>query len=359
MARIVREGFECRSVPMIFTTYAGTAAIDTTYKQTGAAGLNVGDHGSSFARKNLGAVYAETYHSFSFYFISAAVTVVSFYHWLAADGTTVLGSLRWNGATGKIQAYTGASTLVATGSKVLATATRYHIQVRIKVADSNADPDLTGRIQVAVDDDPASSLDIDFSGDTKPGADTGLQIIGFGSEPSGSTLRTAYVDDWAINDTAGGADDSWPGDVRLIPFYPNANGTTSGLTGSDGNQVSNYQQIDDLATGVNDGDTGYNKATASGQKDTYACTDPTIPDGAVFKAVIVEDISRKTNAAIATTLRAVVRSSGTDYTGTAHDLGSSYAKYQTEWLTDPAGGSWDGTKVNALEIGVEGQGNYA
>lgn len=355
MSRLVREGFECRTIGLAFDTPSGSVSISTSNPQTGSCALYTGLSTGNYTRKTLSDVYAETFHSFSWY-VNTAVSGI-LYHWVAAGGATCLGQIRFNATSGHLEAYVG-TTLVATGSAVLSVGVRYHIQIRVKVADADADPAVTGRIQVAVDNDPAVSLDIDYSGDTKPGADTGLQILGFGAW-GGSGNTPQYYDDWAVNDTAGGADDSWPGDVRLIPFYPNNNGTTSGLTGSDGNQANNYQQVDDLATVVNDGDTTYNKATAEGQYDTYVCSDPTIPAGAVFKSVIVEDISRKTNGGIATQARAALRTNATDYVGTAHDLGISYAKYQTEWLTDPSGGGWDATKINALEIGLEGRGAFA
>lgn len=269
------------------------------------------------------------------------------FHW-KDDAGNIMGSVR-STAANVLAAYTGSATLAATGTKTVQNSLWHLIEIHVKIADA-------GNIDTKVD----GQADIAYSGDTKPAAATAATTIGVGSD--GNTFGIGTFDDFTVNDTTGGVEDSYPGDVRYVPVYPTGNGTTSGLTGSDGNQVNNYQLADDLATGNNDGDTTYNKATAADQYDTYATTDPTLQDGTVLR-LIVKAVARKTNAALATTARLELRDSG----GTNRDSGSdltlsgSYGVITGIWDTDPnTGVAWDGAGLNGAELlGFKGTGAFS
>src|SRR5437764_673985 len=53
----------------------------------------------------------------------------------------------------------------------------------------------------------------------------------------------AYLDDLYVCDATGTTNNTFLGDVRVHTLVPSGNGTDSGLTGSDGNQVNNYQLV--------------------------------------------------------------------------------------------------------------------
>src|SRR5690606_16177194 len=96
-----------------------------------------------------------------------------------------------------------------------------------------------GLIEVRLDGGPIS----DYSGATKLAAwADDLGYVRWRGTGSGG-LR---LDDVAINDASGGADNSWCGDGHVVGLIPNANGDESDFVGSDSNQVDNYQLVDEF-----------------------------------------------------------------------------------------------------------------
>lgn len=299
-----------------------------------------------YYRVVLGTPLAEFYEAFWFY--RAAGSAGNVHHWMNAVPAD-MGVLKLNAVTAALDAYVGAG-LVASGARVAASSQWHLIELHVKISDDPA----IGKIRTRVD----GILDIDYTGDTKPGADATVTNLGFNG-PSG--VATMRIDDWTIHDTNGVADFSWPGDCRYYPVCPTGNGTTSGLTGSDGDQVNNYLLVDDLATVNNDGDTTYNRAAADGEYDTYQTTDPSLGSG-VIKRYLSKVIQRKTNAAVATTHRHVLRSNGVDYdNGNDLVMSASYGVSVCQWDTDPdTGAAWTPDGLNNAELlGVKGTGAFA
>jgi hypothetical protein len=149
--------------------------------------------------------------------------------WLS--GTTTLGSLRRNAATGFLELYIG-TTLSGTGGISVALGTWYLLELHVKINNS------TGILEFKVDGVLDSAATI--SGDTQPAAITTINIIRFHA-----TTNTGYYDDIAINNVSGSEDISWPGDGRIVALTPSDNGYSSQWTGSDGDSTDNYQLIDE------------------------------------------------------------------------------------------------------------------
>jgi hypothetical protein len=124
------------------------------------------------------------------------------------NGSTVLGSLRFNGDK-QLEVYVGSSP-VSAGTYIWSNFEGRHIQVYVKIANSG------GKIQVKVD----GVLEVDFTGDTQPGADT--VVDGFKHEADG--VYAAIV----VNDSTGTEDNSWPGVVRMRGRKPDEDGSYDG-----------------------------------------------------------------------------------------------------------------------------------
>ena len=99
------------------------------------------------------------------------------------NGSTEMGSLRRNATSGKLELYTGTSTLVATSNAAINQTTWYHFTVYVYIADAG------GFIKVYLDNDLVTAF-VEFSGDTKPSTQTQIDMIKL------STLTGTVTDDW-------------------------------------------------------------------------------------------------------------------------------------------------------------------
>jgi hypothetical protein len=202
----------------------------------------------------------------------------------------------------------------------------------------------TGEFEVRLNGDPTSVLDL-------PGISTQLtavtEVILIG-DPSGTRDFSAFyyveVDATAPND--------FLGHIRFGVLEASANGNSSQLVGSDGNQVDNYLLVDDPAITPDD-DTTYVYSATAGEKDTYGMTNlPTTPLSIIAVCPLIR--AKKTDAGSRAVVP-VIRSGGTDYDGaTEHFLSTSYSNYKQAFLEDPDTSSpWDEAGINAMELGVK------
>ena len=139
---------------------------------------------------------------------------------------------------------------MATGTPLRMMSGWFLLEAHIKIHDT------TGIVEVRYD----GQNDVSFSGDTKPGADTAIDLINW------TPTNYIYYDDLAINDTVGAVDNSWCGDGHIIALAPNANGDLSQLDGSDGNKTDNYLLVDEKPS---NSDTDYVEGSVAGNTDLY------------------------------------------------------------------------------------------
>lgn len=113
------------------------------------------------------------------------------------------------------------------------------------------------------------------------------------------------------------------GNGFITSIAPNANGTNSQLTGSDGNSVDNYLLVDERVTVASPAE--YVDATAADQKDTYkgniSGSLPTTVDSIINVSVATYAQSSLTGI---DGVKPVVRISGTDYDGDRTALGAGF-----------------------------------
>jgi hypothetical protein len=119
-----------------------------------------------------------------------------------------------------------------------------------------------------------------------------------------------------------------------VRVQPNANGDNSGLTGSDGNSVNNYQLVDEISSTLTP--TDYVEATAVDQKDTYGGDfDGRIPIGATIQSLGVSLLAQSELAGI-DGIRPVIRKSGVDYDHDRIALATGYVYYVQHLPVDTA-----------------------
>jgi hypothetical protein len=238
-------------------------------------------------------------------------------------------------AAGKITLYRGEfSTLLDTSlNQAIFGAGWYYFEVYALIANSG------GRLTVKVDGAQTN----DFTGDTEPGSNTDIYNTRIYSWSSGANYQ--WYDDIAINDDAGSDNNTWPGQVKLLPFRPTGAGDNTGLTPSSG---SNWDCVDEVPASATD----YVYDTVVDEYDLYAAADPSLPDGAVIQNVIV--IAHAAYDSGGGNIAPMMKSGSTSVQSADQALSAVYRPYEFCRALDPNGDiAWAISAVNALQIGVK------
>jgi len=245
MTRVWSEGFEMRD--LVGYSVVGTYITGTA--RSGSVALYVPR--GQYLGKSITAI-SEFYIRFGLYVVAYSTNNPIYMSW--NKGSTRLGCVYVsNGGYLTASVGTGFSA-TSTGTNRLSSSTWYLVEVHVLISD-------TGNIDVKLD----GRTDITYSGDTKPGADTTVDAIRMANEDYGTSgTALSIFDDIGLNDTAGGVDDSWCGDGRIIVIKPNSDTATLDLTPSAA--VGHYTLVDDIPA---DGDTTYVEGSVDDEEDIY------------------------------------------------------------------------------------------
>lgn len=228
------------------------------------------------------------------------------------------------------------STTLATSAAGVITASGYcFVELKALINDS------TGTYEVRVNG--ANVL-------SGSGADTRNSGTGVVSSVAIKFARGSQVfDDLYICDGTGSVNNDFLGDVRVDAYFPNANGNSSQLTGSDGNSVDNYQLVDE--TTPND-DTDYVQSSTVNQKDTYGFQNMSHTPATINGVQIV--INSKKDDSGLRSICSVTRSGGADTDGATQALSTSYAYYMQILEADPnTAAAWTPSGINSAEFGLK------
>ena len=130
---------------------------------------------------------------------------------------------------------------------------------------------------------------------------------------------------------------------------PNANGATTQLSGSDGNQTNNYELVDEIPP---DDNTSYVYAVADGEFDTYGISNLPSSADTINSVNIVTWASK--DGAVINNVEHMLRISSTDYSGSAKSLPVSYDNVSTIFDLSPAtADSFTVSEINSLEAGLK------
>jgi hypothetical protein len=327
MSRIYTEGFEMRDV--LFWDVPSIASIATTNQRSGAACCT---GGGSCAPKRYVPFMAEAFWRIGWRTNPVAGTTI--WKWYA--GSTELGSVRINSTTFKLEIYTGNSTLVATGTFVVQINTYYCFEIHVKIADSG------GVIEVKIDGVP----DVSFSGDTKPDTNTGFDGVGYSNGAC-----TTWIDDLAMNDTTGSADNSWCGDGHIVMLSPNAAGDVAQLTRGGTNSGSDYGQVDEVPP---NGDTDYLWHDTAGMYTLLGMSTYTLAANESVRRVYVEGRVRE-EAANGDSVQMGLKTHSAEYWGSNQPVTTTYRRILgDEYLVNPnTGVAWTQAELDALQAGTK------
>lgn len=313
---------------------SNSVVFSSTQKRTGVYSLRLNSTGSNFgyyAFLSLTSGLTELYAQFAWCTQNSPIGTAwtRLFRWEGPTGT-VLGGLKINNSTGKIEVYTGDfASLVATGNVVLTTNTVYVIEVHVVLGDS-------GSITVRVD----LIEDSTFSGDTKPGADTTVNFLRWGNISTGYV----YIDDIIVNDTAGSRNNSWPDGGKVYYIVPTGDGATKDWTPSAG--ADHYALVDEVPPSATDN----LQATAIDKVDIL--TFPALPgDAQSILAVIPEVYAFKGSSTPPTRLALGIEigAEGVEYSADK-DLALAQGLVRNVWEERPAGGVFSVADIADLSL---------
>lgn len=281
--------------------------------------------------RNLTTAIGEFYFAFGFFF-DGNDTDQDIVRW--KNGSTILGGLRLQNATGLLRLFTDTGTIVATGTHSLQINTWYWIEIWVDIGNSP-----NGNLQVRLDGLTEVSY---LTNDTQPGADTTVDNIQW---VLGRPLNFWYIDDIVFNDTAGGADDSWPGDTRFKVIRPNAAGDVTGLTVT--GVANNWDAVDETPP---DDDTTYVSDSVVDDYDLYNMAATSGLSGMTIIAAQAEAIARST-AASGDSIALGIKTDGTEYNDSDVALTTSYRRIMgTRRTVNPfTTAAWSSGELDAIQ----------
>lgn len=252
------------------------------------------------------------------------------------DGATLHTDLRLD-ATGHLFFTRNGTAIGSTGTTVLSTNTWYYLEVKVTISDTVG----VAAVKInGVSELNGTSLDTRNAGNATSDS---FRLVG-----ALGTTETVDYDDLYVCDTSGSSPtNDFLGDVRVEALFPNGNGNTSNLTGSDGNSTDNYLLVDETTPSTAD----YVESSNVGDKDTYAYTNPTSTSGTVY-GVQVLPYAAKTDAG-ARSIVSVARLSGTEVDSSAKTLSATPGYLPDIREAKPGGGTWSISDVSSAEFGVK------
>jgi hypothetical protein len=344
MVHVLLEGFGNGALldTNVSFTSGGTPTV-----ATGRDGIGIGlkgTVGANFCRLSFTSGSDQTYHHVGILSSDAAfgVNSIGYCYWqLLADAGTVAHLSITSDALGHLQLRRGSNTgtVIATSTNVLATGYYWFIlEVRATIHDT------TGECIVKVNG--VEWINVSNVDTRNGGTSTRPDCIQLGIH----NAPPVVLDDIIVNDTTGSVNNSWVGECTIAELHPIGNGANSGLLGSDGNSVNNYQQVDEFPYNTTD----YNGSPTVGTKDTYDHT--AVGKVGVVTGVKVSGYVQKSDSG-AKTGRFIFRSGGGTEVESA-DIGLSTAwQIQSGAIreTDADATSWTVAKVDAHEFGFKVQ----
>ena len=227
---------------------------------------------------------------------------------------------------------------VDTGLTTLFADTWYLIEAHIKLSAT------VGVVEVKVDG--MSTLEIDYAGNTGTGSVSSIKF--YMSTGYLGEISNAFFDDIALNNTAGGVDDSWCGEGKIIVMMPNDDSAPLELTPSAA--VDHHTLVDEVPT---DSDTTYVEGSVIDDEDMYKLTASGLVDVDINR-VWTEARTRKTAAIDGHVALITKAAGGAEVSGGDLELLTTYSIkcLGAEQLENPVDTNpWEVADIDLIEIG--------
>ena len=317
----------------------GTPSISATKAKTGTYSLRLAQ-GSVYYAHGSTTTQAQASMFINHLGLGGSATyaiICAFY-----SSTTAAVQIRWYN-DGTLRAYCGGTEVESAASTtMLSENTWIHIGVDVKLDGA------AGWVYVYVD----GTEIIGFDGDTNDGAASLNRFVVGNASGDGTEKWDDYIyyDDVYWNDTASEGSAALPTGYRYYLITPNADGNYSQFTGSDGNQVNNYEMVDEIPP---DDDATYVTDDTADNRDSYNMTTYTIPAGSTVASLIPIAKARKESAGSDYGMSLFTRLSTSDQDGSKQSLGTGWGWIFERQTTDPGAGSWEQADIDAVEVGIK------
>lgn len=252
------------------------------------------------------------------------------------NASSELGYISENGSDGHhVHAVFGSCDLLS--SLVLQLDTAYLFEIYIKISAT------VGRVVVKVD----GIIVIDYTGNTGTTLINGLY---FGNP----AYYYFFIDDLAMNDISnddGKNDNSWCGDGTIRKIVAIEDGLVSDFHGSDGNDVDNFEMVDEFP---NDGDTTYvsRDAADTGVQQKFGMDNTFDDTGRIVTRIYAEATARKTAAEDVHIKIGTLADGGDDVLSANQDLLESYIRLvgPDQKVNPVTGLAWTKEDIDALNF---------
>lgn len=328
MARIFQTGFEAGSSG-IFNIAAGNGSIGSSTTR-GSWSTYAWNCESTRAEASLDSSVTEFYFGIGFRVTGVGRTLIGFKSPTSTEQLTFKISAA---SFLEVRLGSDSGTILGTGTKILSLSTWYYLEGHVTIHDS------TGTVEAKID----GVQDINLTGqDTRNDASSGSVDRLFVREAS------VIVDDIYVNSTTGTQNTGYSNDVRISAYIPNAAGTTTGLSRGGSDSGSNYGQVDERPP--NDS-TDYVYDSVVDDFDLYGLPNTS---GVTSVQAVTTWIKAQKNDAGAASIAHMLRSGGTNDTGSDVALSTSWTYYRKNYNVDPTdSNAWTTGKLDALEVGVK------
>jgi hypothetical protein len=238
-------------------------------------------------------------------------------------------------ADGRVDVRRSGTNIVYSDAGVLVANTWHYLEVWFKPLNSN------GRAVVYVDGVKV----VDFTGDTTQDLEL-INSYEFTGVAWGSTVYPTAFDDIVVNSADGADNNTYPGQVRLLPIRPAADGTNADWT----------RAATDLGTDAAQARNGTFLFTMlqTADADDLVTFDPEVPDlpaGATITNIVLSCRARV--EAGAGVIAPMIISNGTPDISADQTLLSAWRYFQYAWALNPDDdAAWAEADLALLEIGV-------
>lgn len=226
----------------------------------------------------------------------------------------------------------GGSTTIGTGTRALQENQWYYIEIDVTINTTS------GAARVRVNEvDEIVLTNVNTSG----GGTNGASQLYLAS----SNGQSNVFDDLYICDASGTVNNSLLGNTKVIALFPNGVGSSTQWTPT--GAANNWACVSETSP---DDDTTYVSSATASQRDLYALQD--LLGNETVRGVQVSLMARKDDAGTRQ-IRSVLKLGAAVVTGPTYSIDNSYIYYRSLHDLAPDGTTWDPTKVNALEVGVD------
>ena len=335
MSLLWSEGFECTSSTLLELEYYGysvSSCLETSIVRTGL--------GAYKNTTNTGRIYIpQEIEEDEVYILGSGVYLESLNSPLfilpGGGGDNVLyitnGVLRYSHYTLN---YTYAYSDFVFAAKVW-----YYIELKFQISNATT---ITQEARV----NGETVFTVGSGGDNVYSGYGTWKMIQMGNGPAGQYF---YLDDMYLCDTNGSANNDFLGPIEIHSITPNGNGTTSDWDGSDGNQVDNYQLVDETTPSASD----YIEAQNTNEVDLFTYSNLAITPSAI-KGLKVKSWGYQ-NLTNVTAFRNICRTNSTNYESSDLEFNfDSQTPRFSYWDVNPdTTSAWTVSEINALELGIK------